>query len=72
MIVEKVYRSVAKTTSWRIFATLDTVIISYFITGNWVMATSIGAIEVATKIVLYYAHERVWNRISFGRITTKP
>ena len=63
---EKPYRSVAKTISWRTVGTLDTIIISYFITGNLVMAASIGTIEVITKMILYYFHERVWNKLKFG------
>ncbi|AXX85763.1 MULTISPECIES: DUF2061 domain-containing protein [Arcobacteraceae] len=63
---EKPYRSVAKTISWRTVGTLDTIIISYFITGNLVMAASIGSIEVITKMILYYFHERVWNKLKFG------
>ena len=63
---EKPYRSVAKTISWRTVGTLDTIIVSYFITGNLVMAASIGTIEVITKMILYYFHERVWNKLKFG------
>lgn len=65
---EKPYRSVVKTISWRTLGTLDTIIISYFITGNLVMAASIGSIEVITKMILYYFHERAWNKLSFGRV----
>ncbi len=66
-MAEKAYRSVAKTVSWRTVGTLDTVIISYFITGNLKMAASIGSIELFTKMFLYYFHERAWNKISFGK-----
>ena len=66
-MAEKAYRSVAKTISWRTIGTLDTIIISYFITGNLTMAASIGTIELFTKMVLYYFHERAWNKISFGK-----
>lgn len=69
---EKPYRSVVKTISWRTLGTLDTIVISYFITGNLVMAASIGSIEVVTKMILYYFHERAWNKISLGRIETTP
>ncbi|PPK62656.1 putative membrane protein [Malaciobacter marinus] len=65
---EKPYRSIVKTVSWRTLGTLDTIIISYFITGNLVMAASIGSIEVVTKMILYYFHERAWNKIPLGRI----
>ncbi|MFA7091705.1 MAG: DUF2061 domain-containing protein [Arcobacteraceae bacterium] len=64
---DKPFRSVAKTISWRTLGTLDTIIISYFITGNLVMAASIGSIEVVTKMILYYFHERAWNKINIGR-----
>ena len=46
---EKPYRSVAKAISWRTVGTLDTIIVSYFITGNLVMAASIGTIEVIQR-----------------------
>ncbi|PHO09277.1 DUF2061 domain-containing protein [Malaciobacter canalis] len=65
---EKPYRSIVKTVSWRTLGTLDTIIISYFITGNLVMAASIGSIEVVTKMILYYFHERAWNKIPLGRV----
>jgi uncharacterized membrane protein len=65
---EKPYRSVVKSISWRTVGTLDTMIISYFVTGNLVMAASIGSIEVITKMALYYFHERAWNKISIGRV----
>ena len=65
---EKAYRSVIKTISWRVLGTIDTIVISYFITGSLVMAASIGSIEVVTKMVLYYFHERTWNTIKLGRV----
>ncbi|RXJ79870.1 DUF2061 domain-containing protein [Arcobacter sp. F2176] len=67
-MAEKAYRSIVKTISWRTVGTLDTMIISYFITGDLVMAASIGSIEVFTKMILYYFHERAWNKISFGKV----
>ena len=65
---EKPYRSVVKTISWRTVGTLDTIIVSYFVTGNLVMAASIGSIEVITKMILYYFHERALNRLKFGTV----
>lgn len=65
---EKPYRSVVKTISWRTVGTLDTIIVSYFVTGNLVMAASIGSIEVITKMILYYFHERAWNKLKFGTV----
>lgn len=65
---EKHYRSVLKAVSWRTLGTIDTIVISYFVTGNVVMAISIGSIEVLTKMLLYYLHERAWDKTDFGRI----
>ena len=65
---EKPYRSVVKAISWRTVGTIDTIVVSYFVTGSLVMAASIGTIEVITKMALYYFHERAWNKISFGRV----
>ena len=65
---EKSYRSIAKSVSWRTIGTLDTILISFIITGKVGLALSIGGVEVFTKMALYYAHERTWNRINFGRI----
>ena len=64
---EKAYRSVVKTVSWRAVGTLDTILISYLITGSFKMAASIGSIELFTKMILYYFHERTWNKISLGK-----
>lgn len=61
-------RHLLKTITWRVLATTDTFLISFFITGNINWATGIATIEVLTKMVLYYAHERVWFKyINFGR-----
>jgi len=65
---EKHYRSVIKAVSWRTVGTIDTMIVSFFITGNLIMAVSIGSVEVLTKMVLYYFHERAWDKTNFGRI----
>ncbi|MDA0944811.1 MAG: DUF2061 domain-containing protein [bacterium] len=62
-------RSLAKSFSWRITATLVTTLISWYITGTWAMALSIGSIEFLSKILLYYGHERLWALISFGKKT---
>lgn len=68
-MAEKRYRSLLKAVSWRVTGTLDTVFISYLITGRLTLALSIGAVELCTKTGLYYLHERVWNRISFGKVS---
>lgn len=58
--VDSNLKSLLKTISWRIVGTIDTMVISYIITGDFSTAFSIGSVEVVTKMVLYYLHERVW------------
>ena len=58
-------RSIGKSISWRILASCDTILISYLITGSIAIAATIGSIEVMTKMVLYYFHERAWNKFTF-------
>ena len=65
---EKKRRSMAKAISWRLSATIDTFIISFLVTGQFRFAISISVIEVATKILWYYFHERIWDKINFGRV----
>ena len=64
---EKPLRSVLKTISWRVIGTLDTILISWIITGHITLALSIGSIELVTKMVLYFFHERIWNKIKWGK-----
>ena len=60
-------RSIYKTISWRIIATTDTFIISWFITGYFAWATAIASVEVFTKMFLYYFHERAWLKVKLRR-----
>ena len=64
---ENKFRSIGKSISWRILAPCDTMLISYVITRSLKIAAAIGSIEVLTKMVLYYFHERAWNKFAFGR-----
>jgi uncharacterized membrane protein len=57
-------RHIVKTVSWRIIGTLDTIILSGIITGSWETGLTIGGVEVITKMVLYFFHERVWYKFS--------
>jgi uncharacterized membrane protein len=65
-------RHILKTISWRILGTLDTILLSWFITGSWKLGLSIGGVEVITKMVLYFLHERAWYKFSeYGVNKTK-
>jgi uncharacterized membrane protein len=60
-------KSFLKTISWRIVGTLDTIMISYFVTGEVSMAISIGSVELFSKLILYYFHERAWTSIKLKK-----
>lgn len=64
---EKPIRSVVKTLSWRTVGTLDTILISYLVIGDVTLAFSIGSLELFTKMILYFLHERTWNKINWGK-----
>ena len=59
-------RSLVKTLSWRAIATTDTITIARLITGSWTVRLGIASIEVVTKMVLYYFHERGWAAFDWG------
>ncbi|MBS9523701.1 DUF2061 domain-containing protein [Litoribacter ruber] len=58
------FKSFVKSVSWRTVGTIDTIVISYFVTGQITMALSIGSVEVVSKILLYYLHERAWEKMT--------
>ena len=62
-------RSIAKAVSWRITGSVDTFVLSFIITGSFKLASTITVVEVGTKIVLYYLHERAWGLVRWGRQT---
>ena len=59
-------RSLAKTLTWRTIATADTILIARLLTGSWTIGFGIAGIEVVTKMVLYYFHERGWSGSDWG------
>lgn len=61
-------RSVVKGISWRAVGTLDTTILVYLFSGKLLLAASVGLTELITKIFLYWAHERVWQKVRWGRV----
>ena len=65
-ISESRKRHLIKTFSWRFIGTLDTIILSWIISGNPIMGLKIGGFEVVTKMILYCVHERAWYKINFG------
>jgi uncharacterized membrane protein len=59
-------RHIAKTFTWRIVGTIDTMLLGWLISGNPLIGLKIGLLELITKMVLYYFHERIWYKSKFG------
>lgn len=61
--MERKLKSIYKTISWRLVATLITFIIGWAVTGSAAIGAGIATIEFWAKLILYYLHERIWLRI---------
>lgn len=72
MFIEQKRRSIIKTISWRLWATITTIALVFLFIGEIKIALSIGTIEVVLKMILYFVHERFWNKIKFGKKEIKP
>lgn len=67
MLKERRRRSLTKTLTWRFVASLDTFLISWFVSGEVSIGVTIASLEVVTKLVIYYFHERAWDKIKWGK-----
>jgi len=59
-------RHIAKTITWRIVGTIDTMLLGWLISGDPLIGLKVGLAELVTKMVLYYFHERIWYKTKFG------
>ena len=59
-------RHIAKTITWRIVGTLDTMLLGWLITGDPMVGIKVGGLELFTKMLLYYFHEGAWYKSKFG------
>ncbi len=67
-MADKHYRSLVKAVSWRCTGSIDTMIITFLITHQIRWAITVSCVELFTKIGLFYVHERIWEKLSFGRV----
>ena len=66
--MESHWRSVAKAVTWRAGGTVVTFLSAWVILGTPGTAAKIGIFDTCLKIAAFYSHERVWNRLRFGKI----
>ena len=60
-------RSIIKTITWRLTGSGATLLISYLISHNFAMSSTIALTQLLANTVLYYVHERIWNRFRWGK-----
>jgi uncharacterized membrane protein len=65
--MESSARSIAKAVSYRILGSAVTGLIVFALTGKGVLSLGAGALDIVLKIGAYFLHERIWDRIDFGR-----
>lgn len=66
-IHERKRRSLAKAVTWRVIATLTTMVLVFIATGEWTITLGVGLLDVVTKLIFYFGHERMWNLITWGK-----
>ena len=64
-------RSLLKTLSWRTIASLDTLLLTWLVTGSIAAGLTISGLEIITKMILYYFHERTWIKCKYDTNTIK-
>jgi len=65
--MESHVRSIAKAITWRAGGTAVTFAVAWVLTGELELAAQIGVLDTAIKLGAFYMHERMWNRLSFGK-----
>ena len=70
--METPLRSIVKTFSYRIAGVFVTGIIAFAVTHDSLTAIKIGFADTFAKIIVFYFHERLWNRVKFGRAKPRP
>lgn len=60
-------RSIAKAITWRLGGTIVTFVVAWILTRKFELAAQIGILDTVIKLGAFYVHERMWNRLSFGK-----
>ena len=69
---EKAMRSLGKVVTWRILVTITNFIGGWLASGSWQVGLGVVSFALVVNSILYYVHERVWNRIDAGKEITEP
>ena len=66
--IETQYRAIAKVVSWRVILTFVNFTYTYVVTGSWQAGLAVAGLAAVFNSFMYWAHERIWNRIKWGKI----
>jgi uncharacterized membrane protein len=69
---EKAMRSLGKVVTWRILVTITNFIGGYLASGSWVVGLGVVSFALVVNSILYFFHERAWNRINAGKQVSAP
>jgi uncharacterized membrane protein len=69
---EKAMRSLGKVVTWRILVTITNFIGGYLASGSWVVGLGVVSFALVVNSILYFFHERAWNRIDAGKQVSAP
>ena len=72
--VEKAMRSLGKVVTWRVLVTITNFVGGYLSSGSWKVGLGVAGFALVVNSVLYFFHERAWNRLDWGKTIneTKP
>ena len=55
--------TIIKTLIWRVIATSITILVGWFISGDWRFGIAVGSIDTIIKTISYFGYERLWYKI---------
>jgi uncharacterized membrane protein len=69
--VEKAIRSLGKVLTWRIMVTITNFVGGWLASGSWQVGLGVVSFALVVNSILYYFHERAWNKIDAGKEITQ-
>ena len=70
MFFEGQPRTISKIVTWRLLITSSNFLIPFIMTGSWGSAAAFLGIATVVNVALFYTHERIWNRVVWGKKST--
>jgi uncharacterized membrane protein len=65
--LENAMRSLGKVLTWRILVTITNFVGGWLASGSWQVGLGVVSFALVVNSILYFFHERAWNRIMWGK-----